>query len=315
MKPFRYAKSGTFIAGGTTLVDLMKLGVVAPETLVDLADQPAGITLDAAGLRIEAGATMAAVAAHPGVAERFPAVAQALQQAASPQIRNMATIGGNLLQRTRCTYFRDKASACNKRDPGSGCSAIGGDERGLAVLGRSPSCIANYAGDLAVALVAHKAEITVLGRDGKSRQLPIGDLHRLPADRPHIEHGLAQGERIAAVWVPDQAWSFSTYVKLRDRASYAFALASAAACLRMAADGLVVDASLALGGMAAKPWPCPQAAALLVGHRLSQDVAEAVADRAYEAAEGDPKLIAVGKAAIVSALDRAARSVKAASET
>lgn len=305
MKPFTYGDDGVFLAGGTTLLDLMKLGVAQPQTVVDLAGQPTGITLDEKGLCVQAGTTMTQLAEYPGVAERFPAVSQALLQAASPQIRNMATIGGNLLQRTRCSYFRDTASKCNKRMPGAGCDAIGGHERGLAILGRGTGCIANYAGDLAIALVALGATLTCRTADGKERTLAVADLHTLPGDRPDIEHRLAPGERILSVTIPDYNWTFSTYVKLRERASYAFALSSAALCLRLDDAGYITEASLALGGMVSKPWLSRIASTILIGRKLTNDLVDDVVQQAYADAEGDPKLIAVAKATVRGAFEKA----------
>lgn len=305
MKPFTYGNDGVFLAGGTTLLDLMKLGVAQPQTVVDLAGQPSGISFDEEGLCVQAGTTMTQLAEYPGLAERFPAVSQALLQAASPQIRNMATIGGNLLQRTRCSYFRDTASKCNKRMPGAGCDAIGGHERGLAILGRGTGCIANYAGDLAVALVALGATLTCHAADGKEFTLAVEDLHTIPGDRPDIEHTLAPGERILSVTIPDHNLTFSTYVKLRDRAAYAFALSSAALCLRLDDAGYITEASLALGGMVSKPWLSRAASELSIGQKLTDDLVDDVVQRAYADAEGDPKLVAVAQATVRSAFEQA----------
>lgn len=279
MNPFTFApKTETpadmFIAGGTTVVDLMKLGVLAPEHLVDLREKVlAGIEIQGETLHIGALTTMAALADHPAVAERLPLVRSALVQSASPQIRNMATIGGNLLQRTRCSYFRDRASPCNKRAPGSGCGAMGGDARGLAILGTSPACMANYPGDLAIALLAVDANVVVQGRDGEHRTFPLIDLHREPGTTPEKETNLAPGDLITAVTVPLADHVCSAYVKIRDRASYAFALASAAVSLSLDTTGTVTRCAIALGGVATRPWRAKAAEAALMGKKVSQTTA------------------------------------------
>jgi xanthine dehydrogenase YagS FAD-binding subunit len=217
-----------FLAGGTTLHDLMKLDVMVPERLVDLTPlraTHAAVTPTAAGLRLGALARMAHVAAHPAVRSDYPVLAQSLQLAASAQLRNMATLGGNVLQRTRCTYFRDPSwTACNKRTPGSGCAALTGFNRNHAVLGTDASCIAQYPGDFAVALMALEAEIDLTGPQG-SRKLPIASLHRAAEGQPHLENNLRPGEVITAFFIPATSWAQrSAYVKVRDRASYEFAI-------------------------------------------------------------------------------------------
>lgn len=204
------------------------------------------------------------------------ALVQSLVQAASPQIRNMATIGGNLLQRTRCPYFRDAASVCNKRRPGSGCSALRGDRHGLAILGTSDHCLATYPGDLAVALVALNARVELRAQDGIERILPVQDLHVLPGDTPNIETVLAPGELITAVQVPHRSDTKSVYIKTRERASYAFALASCAVDMRLDDEGRVEDIRIALGGIATKPWRCEAAEALATGKRLDAVLVAAV---------------------------------------
>ena len=296
------------IAGGTTLVDLMKLGVEAPEALIDIvADRalPSEVQITQDDLRIGALATMAEVAADPGVLAHYPAIAQSLQQAASPQIRNMATIGGNLMQRTRCTWFRDTSTNCAKRTPGAGCSALDGPGRGMAVLGRGSACIAAYPGDLAVALVAYGASITLRAADGSERVIPVADFHLLPGETPHLETVLAAGEQIVTVHVPNSDWTHSSYTKLRDRAAYAFALASVALCLKMDAEGKITAVRLAIGGLSSKPWACPAAEDMLVGETLTPELTQAVADTCFAEAEGDPGMILVGKAAVRAALERA----------
>lgn len=264
------AIAGTMLlAGGTTLLDLAKLNVVNPERLVDIGRLPGldQIEISPDGLRIGALASMTAVAEHEGVAMQFPAVAQSLLSAASAQVRNMASIGGNLLQRTRCPYFRDPLTfpACNKRVPGSGCSAIGGVTRNHAVLGTSDACIAAYPGDLAVALVALDAVV-----DLGTRQVPVADFFLLPAETPHLETVLQPGELIEAVVIPASAAARnSLYLKVRDRQSYEFAAASAAVGLELAEDGRTIrDIRVALGGAATKPWRVPAVEQALIGEAL-----------------------------------------------
>jgi xanthine dehydrogenase YagS FAD-binding subunit len=279
MKPFHitsepHSPADTFIAGGTTLVDLMKLGVMAPDRLVDLRGRVAGgIEVQGDSLHIGAGVTMAALADHPMVAERLPLVRSALLQSASPQIRNMATIGGNLLQRTRCSYFRDATSPCNKRRPGSGCAARGGDARGLAILGTSAACIANYPGDLAVALLAVDAQVEVQRMDGQRRSLPLADLHRTPGDTPEQETTLAPGDLITGITVPLADHSRSAYIKVRDRASYAFTLASAAVTLTLDDAGAVTHCAIALGGIATKPWRAVAVEQVMIGKPVTRQTA------------------------------------------
>jgi xanthine dehydrogenase YagS FAD-binding subunit len=243
------------LAGGTTLLDLAKCGVVAPDQVVDITHLTGldAIKVDAQGASIGALAKMSRVADDPAMREHYPAVCEALSQGASAQIRNMATIGGNLLQRTRCAYFRDPATfpSCNKRNPSSGCEALGGVTRNHAVLGTSEACIATYPGDLAVALVAFDAVIHV-----GSRQIAVDDFFLLPGTTPHREHALAQGEMITAISIPaSDAARRSTYLKVRDRQSYEFAAASAAVGMELAPDGHTIrDVRVALGGVATKPW-------------------------------------------------------------
>jgi xanthine dehydrogenase YagS FAD-binding subunit len=247
-----------WIAGGTTLVDLMKLGVERPKGLVDLGPRRgelAGIVEADGGLTLGAMTTMAEAEHDPRIRQRYPAVYLALSLAASPQIREMATLGGNLLQRTRCTYFRDGRSACNKRNPGAGCSAVGNPEEPRALLGASEHCVATYPGDLAVAMLALDATLTVEGADGSVRRMAVSDLHRLPGDTPHVETALDSGDLITGIHLPIPAWTGQTYVKLRERASYAFASASAAVCVRLEGR-TVVAARVALGGVASVPWRC-----------------------------------------------------------
>lgn len=303
-----------YLGGGTTLLDLMKLDVMQPDTLIDIKglDRTHGeITADAAGLRLGALVRMSSAADHPAIRRDYPALSDALRLAASPQIRNMATLGGNVLQRTRCSYFRDTGwAACNKRRPGSGCAAIGGVTRLLAVLGVSEHCIAHYPGDFAIALVALGAEADLLGPDGAARSIGFEDLHRLPGDAPHIETTLRPGELITGFRVPAAPWMRrSLYLKVRDRESYAFALASAAVALDLRPDGTVAAARIGLGGLAAKPWRSHKAEAALTGQRLDERTAEAAAESAFADAvtHGDnafkPEL---GRRTLVRALLQAA---------
>ncbi len=276
-----------FLAGGTSLLDLMKLDVLTPERVVDVSPlraDHAAIEAGPLGLRMGAFARMSAVAAHPAVLSDYPAIAQSLQQAASAQLRNMATLGGNVLQRTRCTYFRDTSwAACNKRMPGSGCAAIRGVNRNHAVLGVDGSCIAQYPGDWAVALVALDAQLELAGPQG-SRRMPFAALHR-PADgQPHVETTLRPGEVITAFTVPAGAWTRrSLYLKVRDRASYEFAIASAAVALDMDGD-VVRQARIGLGGMAYRPWRATAAEAVLANKQLTVANAEAAAAMAMAGA-------------------------------
>jgi len=266
-----------YLAGGTNLVDHLKLGIAEPRTLVDVSrlgldrveELPGG------GLRIGASVRNSDLAAHPLVRERYPALARALLAGASGQLRNSATTAGNLLQRTRCDYFQDVSTPCNKRVPGSGCSAIGGYTRHHAVLGASEHCIAVHPSDMAVAMVALDAVVVVLG-DDRERTIGLTDLHRLPGDTPHRDTVLEHGELITAVELPDLPMARrSTYRKVRDRASYAFALVSVAAALDLDGDGgpdaAVRDVRLALGGVAHKPWRATRAEDVLRGMPANED--------------------------------------------
>ncbi|MFT8245744.1 FAD binding domain-containing protein [Roseomonas sp. BN140053] len=260
-----------YLAAGTNLLDLMKGGVVHPARLVDVSRLPelGGIEATAdGGLRIGARVRNAELARDASFRRRFPAVAEALLSGASAQLRNAATVGGNLLQRTRCAYFYDPASACNKRDPGAGCDARGGENRLHAVLGWSESCIATHPSDFCVPLVALDAVVEIEGPAGR-RELPLDALHRLPGDAPERDTVLAPGELVVAIRLPPEAAGFAAharYVKLRERTSYAFAVVSAAACLRVE-NGAIAEARVALGGVAAKPWRARAAEAVLAGAR------------------------------------------------
>ncbi|ARP96737.1 FAD binding domain-containing protein [Bordetella genomosp. 13] len=255
-----------FLAGGTTLVDLMKLDVETPQHVVDIGriglDQVE--VAEDGSVRIGAMVRNADLAHHAYVRAHYPVLSQALLAGASAQLRNMATTGGNLLQRTRCVYFRDRASPCNKREPGTGCSAIGGYNRNLAVLGTSEHCIASNPSDMNVALMALGASVQVQGAGGM-RTIPIADFYLLPGDTPHRETVLEPGELITAVVLPRlPSGTRSAYLKLRDRASYEFALASAAVVLHVN-GGRIDHAGIALGGVGTRPWRCPQSEQALLG--------------------------------------------------
>jgi xanthine dehydrogenase YagS FAD-binding subunit len=255
-----------FLAGGTSEVDLLRLRVIRPDVLVDINDLPLSDVEDLpdGGLRIGATARMSDVARGAGVRARYPGVSQALLLGASEQLRNMATMGGNLCQRTRCAYFRDAESPCNKRDPGSGCSALDGFNRGHAILGGSEHCIATHPSDVAVALVALDAVVHTVGRDG-TRTITIDDFYKLPGDTPEVEHPLRPGELIVAIEIPGlPIAAASTYVKYRDRQSYEFALVSVFSAVAVN-DGKIAEVRLALGGVATKPWRARRAEARLVG--------------------------------------------------
>src|SRR5712691_40871 len=261
-----------FLAGGTTLIDLMKLDVMRPARVIDInaleASELGRIDANAKGLRLGALVRMADAADHAEINRSFPVIAQSLKLAASQQVRNMATLGGNVLQRTRCSYFRDMSyRACNKRNPGSGCAAMDGFNRSHAVLGISDRCIATYPGDFAQALIALDATVDINGANGV-RTMPFAGLHRQPGDAPNIETTLQPGDLITAFFVPAGRWTRrSLYLKIRDRASYEFALASAAVALDVE-DRVVREARIALGGVATVPWRATSAETALAGKRL-----------------------------------------------
>ncbi|TMJ47370.1 MAG: xanthine dehydrogenase family protein subunit M [Alphaproteobacteria bacterium] len=298
------------LAGGTTLIDLMKLDVMRPRTVVDinpLASTWSAINLDGGNLRLGALARMSDVAANPEIQRNYPVIADSLRLAASPQLRNMATLGGNVLQRTRCTYFRDISYAnCNKRDPGSGCAALDGFNRMHAVLGTSEQCIATYPGDFAQALIALDATVEITGKSGV-RNIPFAQLHKPPDDSPQIETTLAPGELISAFTVSGR-WPRSVYLKARDRQSYEFALSSAAVALDVQ-DGVISDARVALGGLATVPWRAREAEALIKGQKFDEALAQRVADAALAGAQGrrhNAFKIALGKRVVARALHQAA---------
>jgi xanthine dehydrogenase YagS FAD-binding subunit len=303
MKTFDYVRPATvreavaaasepgsaYLAAGTNLVDLMKGGITRPGRLVDISRLPNLNhieNLPDGGVRIGTLVRNADLARDPRFARRFPAVAEALLSGGSPQLRNAATVGGNLLQRTRCAYFYDIASACNKRLPGSGCDARGGDNRLHAVMGWSESCIATHPSDFCVPLVALDAVVEVEGRAGR-REIPLEKFHRLPGDTPDRENVLEHGEMIVAVRLPAQADRYaahSRYLKVRERTSYAFAIVSAAAALHIE-DDAIADARLALGGVAMKPWRARESEQILAGGRADASIFRRAADAALAAAK------------------------------
>ncbi|MEU8483452.1 xanthine dehydrogenase family protein subunit M [Streptomyces sp. NPDC048641] len=276
-----------FISGGTNLLDLMKLDIEKPSHLVDISRLPLRDIeeLPDGGLRIGAQAANSDVAADTRVRTRYPVLSEALVAGASGQLRNKASTGGNLLQRTRCPYFYDTAAGCNKRDPGSGCSAIGGFNRIHAVLGASDSCIATHPSDMAVAMTALEAEIELLDADGSVRRVAISDFYRLPGDTPHIETVLRPGEMITSVLLPPPPPGRQIYRKVRDRASYEFALVSVAAVVSTD-QGSISDARVAFGGVAHKPWRSIEAEAALTGRPATMATYRAAAEAAMRDAVG-----------------------------
>ncbi len=282
------APGAKFIAGGTNLLDLMKLQIETPERLVDISRLPlAGIDVrDDGGLTIGALVPNSDLAADPRVIDGYEVLSRALLAGASGQLRNKASTGGNLLQRTRCYYFYDTATPCNKREPGSGCSAIDGFNRILAILGASEHCIATHPSDMAVAMRALDATVVAQGTDGDRRRIPLGDFYRLPGDTPHIETVLAPGELITAIELPAPIeGARHLYRKVRDRASYAFALVSVAGVVRMEGD-TIASAALAFGGLGPMPWRDPAVEAALVGQPASDAVFHAAADALLAGAKG-----------------------------
>jgi xanthine dehydrogenase YagS FAD-binding subunit len=264
------APETVFLAGGTSLVDLMKLEVLNPAQVVDINSLPLGkIEVTGDGVRIGAMVRNSDLAHHPEIVKRYPVLSEALLAGASAQLRNMATVGGNLLQRTRCYYFRDRTTPCNKRQPGSGCSALEGFNRNHAVLGVSQQCIASHPSDMCVAMAALEAVVHTRGPAGE-RSIPFAEFHLLPGDHPERESALAPGELVTAVSLPAMSgFAQSRYIKVRDRASYAFALTAAAAALQIEA-GVIKAARLALGGVGTKPWRATEAEQALVGRPADQ---------------------------------------------
>ncbi len=298
-----------YLAGGTTLLDLMKLGVMRPDRIIDINDlehtRIGQIEFDGEGLRLGAMSRMATAADHPDIRRSFPVVSQSLQLAASAQIRNMASLGGNVLQRTRCTYFRDVSyENCNKRKPGSGCAALEGFNRSHAVLGTSDQCIATYPGDFAQALMALDADVEVAGRQGV-RTFPFEKLHRRPGQAPHLETTLAPEELIISFYIPKSPLARrSLFLKIRDRESYEFALASAAVALDLE-GGRVREARIALGGVATVPWRAHEAEQSLMGQQLNDAVLHAAAEAAFKEAVShhhNAFKIELGKRTLIRAL-------------
>jgi len=299
-----------FIAGGTNLLDLMKENVERPERLIDITHLPlAGIEpTDHGGLRLGALATNTSVAYHPEVERRYPLLSQAILAGASAQLRNMASVGGNLMQRTRCAYFYDTATPCNKRTPGAGCSAIGGFTRYHAILGASEHCIAVHPSDMCVALAALAAVVRVTGPRG-DRTIAFGDFHRLPGDTPHLDTTKQPDEIITAVDLPAEGFArHFTYLKVRDRTSYAFALVAVAAALRME-GGTIAEARVTLGGVAHTPWRDPSVEATLRGQPATRASFQRAADalvRDARASGQNAFKIELARRAVVRALERAA---------
>ncbi|MVM33394.1 xanthine dehydrogenase family protein subunit M [Spirosoma sp. HMF4905] len=308
----RSAKTdAAFIAGGTNLLDLMKENVARPTHLIDINHLPLTTitSIESGGLRLGALVTNADTAYHQQVTQRYPLLSQAILAGASAQLRNMATDGGNLMQRTRCYYFYDTATPCNKREPGSGCSAITGFNRIHAILGtyaqdQQVYCIATHPSDMCVALAALEAVVRVTGPDG-DRTIPLAEFHRLPGDTPHLDNVLQDGELITAIDLPADGFpDHYAYLKLRDRSSYAFALVSVAAALDIQ-DGQIKDARIALGGVAHRPWRRPDLEATLTEKAPNKTVFQYVADAMLEGAQGfghNTFKIELAKRAIVRAL-------------
>jgi xanthine dehydrogenase YagS FAD-binding subunit len=297
------------LAGGTTLIDLMKLDVVRPAIVVDINPLSAvwsKVSFDGDNLRLGALARMSDVAADTELQRNYPAVTDSLKLAASAQLRNMASLGGNVLQRTRCSYFRDISyTNCNKRNPGSGCAAMDGVNRMHAVLGASDQCIATYPGDFAQSLIALDGAVEISGKSG-TRSISFAQLHKMPGDSPQIETSLAPGELISGFVIRGR-WPRSVYLKVRDRQSYEFALSSAAVALDMQ-DGVVREARLALGGVATVPWRAREAEALLKGQRFDDALAGRVAEAAFSGAtprRHNAFKIALGKRVVARALHQA----------
>jgi xanthine dehydrogenase YagS FAD-binding subunit len=324
MRPFRYSRStdpagavqtvsqnqtAKFLAGGTNLLDLMKEDIERPTELVDITRlKLADIRTANGGVSIGALATNTATANHPFVRQNFPLLTQAIVAGASGQLRNMATNGGNLMQRTRCQYFYDIAMPCNKRDPGSGCGAQQGINRIHAIFGYSDKCVATYPGDMANALYALDAVVRIRGTNGQERTMPVQDFHRLPGDTPEKDNNLAHGELIVGMDLPRNNFaSKSYYLKVRDRASYAFALVAVAAALETSGSE-IRQARVVLGSVAHKPWRSAEAENALVGKPANDPTFRAAAEAAMRSAkplEHNAYKVELGKRAIVLALQRA----------
>jgi len=287
VRDFAGHDGAAYLGGGTNLIDLMKYNLSRPTHLTSLGHLPLSQISDLAdgGLRLGALATNADTAWHPEVEKRYPLLSQTILAGATPQLRNMATDGGNLLQRTRCYYFYDLATPCNKREPGTGCSAIGGFNRVCGVLGTSESCIATHPSDMCVALAALEAVVRAQGPEGE-RTIKFEDFHRLPGDKPELDNTLKPGELVTAIDLPKRGFEKNfTYLKLRDRASYAFALVSVAVGLEMEGN-IIKTARFALGGVAHKPWRDQEAEKMLEGQPASPDLFRQVAAKVFAEATG-----------------------------
>jgi len=330
MQPFKYTratdvagatravsanKDARFLGGGTNLLDLMREGVESPSELVDIATlNLTQIRSVDGGLSIGALAKNTDTANHPLVRKNYPMLTQAILAGASPQIRNMATNGGNLLQRTRCSYFYDVSMPCNKRQPGSGCGAMEGINRNHAVFGWSDKCIAVHPSDMCVALVALDAVVKVQDATGKERSIPFAEFHRLPADSPEVDNTLKQGELITAIQLPKSNLAANSYyLKIRDRSSYAFALVSVAAGL-VIRDNVIREVRVAMGGVAHKPWRAAETEKYLNGKAATDENFAAAAEAEMKAAkpfEHNRFKVELGKRAIVHALRRATKTAAA----
>jgi xanthine dehydrogenase YagS FAD-binding subunit len=303
------SSTGRFIAGGTTLVDLMKLSVEQPPALVDITALPLDQVevLPTGGLKIGAMVRNSDLANHPEVLKSYAVLSQALLSGASPQLRNMATTGGNLLQRTRCAYFRDPSSgACNKRNPGSGCAAMEGHHRTMAILGTSEHCIATHPSDMCVAMMALEAVIHVQGAKG-TREIAIGDFYKLPGNTPEVENVLEPGDLITHVTLPPPTDTNQVYLKLRDRASYEFALASAAVVAHVE-GGRIRSVRVAMGGVGTRPWRSHEAEAALTGKAANAASFHAAAEAALKGAKTHPEnafKVELAKRCVVRALKMA----------
>jgi xanthine dehydrogenase YagS FAD-binding subunit len=329
MRPFKYTRvnavpaavkfagansNATFLAGGTNILDLMKEDVAQPDELIDISTlklaqiRPISDGVNKGGVSLGALAKNAETANHELIRMKYPLLTQAILAGASAQIRNMATNGGNLMQRTRCSYFYDVALPCNKRVPGSGCGAMDGSNRMHAIFGWSEKCIAVYPSDMAVALAAMDAVVLVQNTDGRQRSIPFADFHRLPGEMPEKDNTLLPGELIVGIDLPPNGFAgHSYYLKVRDRASYAFALVSVAAGLELN-GGKIADARLAMGGVAHKPWRALRAEKMLAGKEPTEDNFKAAAESEMEMAKslaGNKFKVELGKRAIVLALNTA----------
>ncbi|HEX8353051.1 MAG TPA: xanthine dehydrogenase family protein subunit M [Pyrinomonadaceae bacterium] len=326
MRPFKYVRASDpaaaasavaanprarFLAGGTNILDLMKEDVERPEELVDLTRlKLAEIKAAGGGVSIGALAKNTDTANHPLIRKNYPLLTQAIVAGASGQLRNMATNGGNLMQRTRCQYFYDTAMPCNKREPGTGCGALEGLNRIHAIFGWSDKCVATYPGDMANALYALDAVVRVKGAGGRERTIPVNDFHRLPGDTPEKDNNLAHGELITAIELPKSGFAKNSYyLKVRDRASYAFALVAVAAALELD-GGQIRQARVVLGGVAHKPWRSMEAEAALSGKPASEESFRRAAEAALAGAKPlahNAYKVELGKRAIIRALMRASR--------